>query len=140
MEAELGAEEGDGPVDAGPLTRGTGEVVRDLAHERADARLKLRIALDGRLRRRPQVDQEADGVLPGERPAVRVDVAKDRRAVGRPAPAEVVGNRGKRLQAVGQPGGEKLDAGRQIGGSRRERLVSEHAIVYQFSQRRAPVP
>ena len=109
MEPELGAEERDQPVDAGARPRRPRDVVGDEGGERVDPRPQRLVALDGLLRERPEVAEEADGVPARQGPAVRVDVPEDGRAVGRPAPAVVVGDRREGLQAVGEAFGERLD-------------------------------
>ena len=67
-------------------------------------------SLGGLLRRGQRSVRNRTGLRPAEHPAVRVDVAKHRRPVRRPAPAVVVGNGGEGLEARREPLLEQLDA------------------------------
>ena len=90
MDTELGAEERDRPVDPFDLHVGTREILVHLVGKALDARPQL-VAAHGVPTDREAL-QEEHRVPAAQSPAVRVEVAEDRFAVRRPAPAVVVGN------------------------------------------------
>ena len=114
VDAELGAQERDRPGDAGARLVGAREIRRHVLGQRLDPRGERRVALGRRLRRRPEVVQEAHRVVPGSLPAESADVAEQRGPVRVPAPAVVVRDGGERLQPVDETIRQRSRAARQV--------------------------
>ena len=114
VHAELGAQERDRAGDAGARLVRPREIRRHVLGQRLDPRDERRVALRRRLRRRPEVVQEAHRVVPGALPAEGADVAEERGPVRVPAPAVVVRDGGERLQPVDEAVRQRSRAARQV--------------------------
>jgi hypothetical protein len=128
VEAELGAEERDRPGDSGARTGRPLEVGGHAGGERGDARHQPFVLLDGLLRRRPEIGEEADRVLSGELPAVGADAAEDRLAVRKPAPPVVVRDLRERLESVDEPVRQRRDSPRAVTVGDRRNTVSGRGV------------
>ena len=110
VHAELGREVGDRAVEHGARRAAAGGRRVELVGEPVHPLHDVRVLRDDELAVVVQLEEEPDRVAGGEPPAVRVDLREDEPAAADPAPAQVVGDAGERLQLVDEPPLELGDA------------------------------